>query len=155
MIRFLALLAAWTRAFVSIIGKGSECIPWSKVKPPKAQPWVPLRRARIGFENPHWRNVSAPMIERVRPAQFMTNVVSGSIARAGIRYANSALGQERAEGIDILKYSCFGRPSKTTVGSSRSNLSCNSSAEMDGVMHSCSTSSPNVFDGTFTPLNSV
>ena len=53
MIRFLALLAAWTRALVSIIGKGSECIPWSKVKPLKAQPWVPLRRAELDL-NPHW-----------------------------------------------------------------------------------------------------
>ena len=101
VIRFLAVLAAWTRALESINGKGFECMPWSKVKPPKAQPWVPLRSARIGFENPHWRNVSAPIIERVRPAQFMTKVVCGSIASAGIRYANSALGQERADGIAV------------------------------------------------------
>ena len=75
------------------------------------------------------------MIERVRPAQLMTNVVSGSTASAGIRYANSALGQERADGIDIFKYSCPGRPSNTTVGSSGSNLSFNSAAESDGGKH--------------------
>jgi hypothetical protein len=94
------------------------------------------------------------MIERVRPAQLTTTVVDGSGASCPMRNASSPFGQQMPPGMFILRYSLHGRPSTITKSSPRSYIATSSSAVMRGVSQACSTSSPKVLLGTFTPANS-
>ena len=52
--------------------------PTSSSNPASVQPIVPLRSATTGFGTPASIRDWAPMIDRVRPAQWTTIVVAGS-----------------------------------------------------------------------------
>ncbi|WP_332309115.1 hypothetical protein [Candidatus Burkholderia verschuerenii] len=94
---------------------------------------------------------------RVRPAQWITMVVSGAPAKASICAASSPFGTQTAPGIAIRRCSSRVRPSISASGQPPRSARhrCNCAALTCGVPYSCSTSSPKVFDATLTPRNSV
>ncbi len=94
---------------------------------------VPLRSATTRCGTPAFRSDCAPMIERVRPAQFTTTSVSGSGATSKIRWTSSAPGQSSAPGRLIRWNSVSGRLSSTTIFSPAARFAASSSAEIDGV----------------------
>lgn len=55
----------------------------------------------------------------------------------------------------ILPNSATGRPSSTATGAPAACRAASARAVMRGVWQACSTSSPKVLDGRFTPANSV
>ena len=59
--------------------------PRSQRRPASSQPMVPLRSATTLFGMPARRRLSAPMMLRVRPAQFTTTRVFGSGAISPMR----------------------------------------------------------------------
>ncbi len=112
---------------------------------------VPLRSATTRFGTPAERSASAPMMERVRPAQFTTTVVSGRGASAPMRYTNSPPGTSTAPGMDTRRNSSIGRLSSTTMSAPERIMASSSAGSTDGVPYSCSTHSPKALDGTLTP----
>ena len=94
---------------------------------------VPLRSATTLFGIPALIRDWAPMIDRVRPAQLTTTVVSGSGAISPTRRTNSAPGTSMPVGMFITRYSSIGRLSTTISFWSLSIMAFNSSAETDGV----------------------
>ena len=94
----------------------------------------------------------APMIERVRPAQLTTTVVSGSGAMSKMRSASSAPGTSMPPGMFMALNSLIGRLSTMARSSPRSFMACSSAAGIWGVSYQSSMHSPNAFDGTLTPV---
>ena len=129
-------------------------LPCSSAYPARCQPMVPFFSATTRLGIPALINDWDPIMLRVRPAQFTTTSVSGCATISGTRYTNSAPGQQIAPGILILKNSCSGRLSSTTMSSPASIFPFSSSAGKWGVPYSCSTNSPKALLGTFTPENS-
>ncbi len=114
---------------------------------------VPLRSATTLFGSPALISDCAPMMLRVRPAQFTTTMVSGDAAISRARSTSSAPGTLMPVGIDTREYSSNGRLSSTTIlALSRMSFS-SSSAEIFGVPLACSIYSPNALLGTLTPEN--
>ena len=95
------------------------------------------------------------MMLRVRPAQLTMTGISSSDSSSGSRWPSSAFGQQVLPGIVMRRYSWTGLPSSSRNFSPRSCFAFNCSAEMFGVPHSCSTISPKVLLGTFTPAKIV
>ena len=126
--------------------------PRSSSKSASTQPCVPFSRANTGFSMPKFRSVCAPMIERVRPAQFTMILVIGFLTISRMRNGNSAFGQQMPPGIFILLYSAYGRPSTITKSSLFFFICASSVTVTRGVSYTCSTSSPNNLLGTLTPL---
>ncbi len=129
---------------------GGACrdLPLSQVWPASVKPMVPLRSATTLFGSPALIRDCAPMMLRVRPAQFTTTSVSGEGAMSRARSTSSAPGTLVAVGIDTRENSSSGRLSRITM-SARSRISAaSSSAEMLGVSQSCSMNSPNALLGT-------
>ena len=116
---------------------------------------VPLRSATTRFGTPAERSDSAPMIDRVRPAQLTTTVVSGRGARAPMRYTSSPPGTSTAPGMDMRRNSSMGRLSSTTMSAPERIIASSSAGSTEGVAYSCSTHSPKALDGTLTPENST
>ena len=116
---------------------------------------VPLRSAVTRFGMPALMRDCAPMMLRVRPAQFTTTVVPGSGAASPTRCTSSAPGQQIPPGMLIARNSSIGRLSSTTRDSPPSIIALSSSAEIEGVSNSCSTYSPNALLGTLMPENAV
>ena len=115
---------------------------------------VPLRSATTLFGRPALISDCAPMMLRVRPAQFTTTSVSGFGAMSWMRSTSSAPGTLVAVGIETRWYSSNGRLSTTTMSALPRISASSSSAEIEGVPASCSTCSPNALLGTLTPENS-
>ena len=107
---------------------------------------MPFFNANTGFGIPALRRLCAPMIDRVRPAQFTTTGVSGDERRPGTRYTNSAPGQSTPPGRLTVRNSAIGRASTSTISRPDDNHSRNSAASIRGVSRSCSTISPNAFE---------
>ena len=136
-------------------GANSAGLPRSGTSPASSQPIVPLRSATTLFGTPAWRRLSAPRIDRVRPAQFTTISVSALGTISAIRYASSPPGMEAPVGIDMRRYSSIVRLSSTTMSRFSAIQAFSSGASTLSVPKWCSTHSPNALLGTFTPLNST
>ena len=115
---------------------------------------MPLRSATTLFGMPALISDCAPMMLRVRPAQFTTTSVSGLGAMSWMRSTSSAPGTLVEVGIETRWYSSNGRLSTTTMSALLLISASSSLAEMLGVPLSCSTCSPNALLGTLTPENS-
>ena len=76
---------------------------------------VPLRSATTLFGRPALISDCAPMMLRVRPAQFTTTSVSGFGAMSWMRSTSSAPGTLVEVGIETRWYSSNGRLSTTTM----------------------------------------
>ena len=94
---------------------------------------VPLRSAITGFGTPALIRDCAPMMLRVRPAQFTTTVVFGFGASSRTRYTSSPPGTQVLPGMFITRYSLSGRLSSTTRSSPASMRARSSSALSEGV----------------------
>ena len=123
--------------------------------PRDASPWFRFEARSPGFGMPALMRPWAPMMLRVRPAQFTTTSVSESGAASPTRCTSSTPGQQTPLGMFIAWNSSIGRLSSTTRGSPRSIIAFSSSAETEGVSNSCSMNSPNALLGTLMPLNAV
>jgi hypothetical protein len=148
-----------SRAAASTGAEGTATVkrslPCSSAWPARYQPCVPFSSASTGLGRPRFSSVWAPMMLRVRPAQCTTTGVFGLGSSAGSRSARSPLGQLSAPGTVILRCSSSERPSTSTKLSPAARRATRSSALRRGVCWMCSTSSPNVLEGTLTPLNKV
>ena len=116
---------------------------------------VPSRSETTRLGTPALMIDCAPMMLRVRPAQFTTMVVSGDGTASCTRYASSAPGQHTPPGMLKLVNSGVGRLSRMTTSSPASSIAWSPAAETEGVPSSCSTTSPNALLGTLTPLTRV
>ena len=68
---------------MSRVTAGAERVwPWSSVKPARDQPMVPFLSAATRFGIPAFTSDCAPMMLRVRPAQFTTTSDEGDGAAA-------------------------------------------------------------------------
>ena len=102
------------------------------------------------------RRHSAPMMERVRPAQLTTTVVSRPAAparRCGTPARRPARRWRR--GWTCARNSSMGRLSSTTMSAPERIIASSSAGSTEGVPYSCSTHSPKALDGTLTPENST
>ena len=79
-------------------GGATVRLPRAMVSPLRCQPAVPLRTQTTGFLTPALISDCAPMMPRVRPAQFTTMVVSSRSTRSNTRCTNSAPGQSMPPG---------------------------------------------------------
>jgi hypothetical protein len=104
---------------------------------------VPLRSATTLLATPALISDCVPMIDRVRPAQLTTMVVSGSGATWPARSTNSAPGMLTEPGMFMVAYSSGRRTSSTLTSASLAISAATSSADNDGVWRRASTSSPN------------
>ena len=77
--------AAPAAAVFGVPGGKRSVRPRSQRQPASSQPIVPLRSATTLLGMPARRRLSAPMMLRVRPAQFTTTSVFGSGARSPMR----------------------------------------------------------------------
>ena len=94
---------------------------------------VPLRSATTLLGRPALISDCAPMMLRVRPAQFTTTSVSGDGAMSRMRSTSSAPGTLVAVGIETRWNSSNGRLSTTTMSVPLRISASSSSAEMLGV----------------------
>ena len=143
--------AAASRAHAAAAAEGggaARAEPVSSARPESVQPIVPFSSAATRFGTPASISDCAPMIERVRPAQFTTTSVSGSGARSRTRRASSAPGTHIPPGMFMRRYSASGRLSRTTCFLPAARSAASSSAVRRGVPHSASTNSPNALLGT-------
>ena len=94
---------------------------------------VPFSSATTWFSSPALIRLWAPMMLRVRPAQFTTTRVDGSLTSSFTRCTSSAPGQSVAPGMLIRRYSSRGRESSTTTLSPASRRALRSAAPRWGV----------------------
>ena len=102
-------------AVFGLPGANRSVRPRSQRKPASSQPIVPLRSATTLLGMPARRRLSAPMMLRVRPAQFTTTSVFGSGAMSPMRYTSSPPGTLMPVGIDMRTNSSCVRLSSTTM----------------------------------------
>src|SRR5262249_16308120 len=128
-------------------------LPLSQAKPASVQPMVPLRSATTLLGTPALISDCAPMMLRVRPAQFTTTIVSGEGARSRMRSTSSAPGTLTALGMETRWYSSNGRLSSTTTSLCSSMSRCRSCAQLLAVPAASSANPADPLPGTINPGN--